>query len=79
MIFKEFVPIHMQNIIKEKPKYDSIINDHLKLMYRISQSMNEPIQATYPYLSLAEYITIMMNTRQRDKEVLVDYTKRLKQ
>ena len=40
MIFKEFCPCHTQNIIKENPKYDSIINNNLKLMDAISQSMH---------------------------------------
>ena len=44
MIFKEFCPSHIQNRIKEYPKYDIIINYPLKLMGAISQSMQEPIQ-----------------------------------
>ena len=69
----------MQNIIKEHPKYDIIINDTLKLMDAISQSMHDPIQATLLYLSLTEYFTIMMNTRQQEKEGLVEYIFMFKQ
>ena len=42
-------------------------------MYAIAQSMNKPIWATYLYLSLIESLAIMMNTRQQNKEVLVEY------
>ena len=37
MIFKEFGPIQMKNIIKEHPEYDSIINYPLKLIDAIAQ------------------------------------------
>ena len=40
----------MQNIIKEHPKYDSILKDTLNLMDEISQSMHETIRSTYSYL-----------------------------
>ena len=52
MIFKEFCSSQMQILIKKHPKHDSILNCHLKIMYTISQSMQEPIQETYPHLSL---------------------------
>ena len=54
-------------------------NDPLKLMDTISKSMNEPIQATYPYMSLTESFVIRMKNRQQEKEGLVDYTERLTQ
>ena len=52
MIFKEFYGSNMKNRIKYHPKYDSILNNPLKLIDAIAQSMYEPIRATYPYLSL---------------------------
>ena len=65
MKFKEFCLSQMKNIIKEHPKYDSILNNPLKLMYAIAQSIHEPIRATHPYLSLTESLERMMNTRQQ--------------
>ena len=53
MIFKEFYPSQMKNIIKENPKYEIIINNILKLMDEIAQSMHGPIIPTHPYLILA--------------------------
>ena len=50
MIFKEFCLSHMPNIIKNHPKYDSILNNTLKLMDAIDQSMLNPTRETYPYL-----------------------------
>ena len=79
MIFKEFCPRHMQNRIKEHPGYDSIINNPLKLINEIAQSMHEPLRATYLYLSLTESLARITNTRQQDKERLLEYTDRFKQ
>ena len=43
MIFKEFCLHHMQNIIKEHSKYDSIIHYPFNLMNAIAQSMRDTI------------------------------------
>ena len=45
MIFKELCPSQMQNKIKENPKYDSTIDDNLKLRDAIDQSMHRTIRA----------------------------------
>ena len=79
MIFEQFCPSRIQNRIKEHQKYESILKYTLKIMDVIDQSMYEPIQETYPYLLLTEYLAIIMNTRQQKKEILVTYTKRFKQ
>ena len=50
MIFKEFCSSQIKSIIKEHPKYDSILKDTLNLMDEISQSMHETIRSTYSYL-----------------------------
>ena len=67
MMFREFCPTHMKNIIKEKPKQKSIPNDPLNIMFAITQSINKHVQGTYPYLSLAESLSRMVNTRQQKK------------
>ena len=46
IIFKEFCPSQMQNRIKEHPKHGSILNDTLKLMDSISETMNKYIRST---------------------------------
>ena len=65
MIFKEFCPSQMHDIVKDHPKYDSINNNILKIMDGIDQSMHNTIQETYPYLLLAESLAIIMNNRQQ--------------
>ena len=52
MIFKELCPHNIQNSIKEHPKHGSFLNNFLKLIDTIYQSMHGPIQATLPYLPL---------------------------
>ena len=72
MISKDFFPSKMQNIIKEHLKYDSILNDPLKLTYAIAQEMHETIRATYPYISFIKYLARMKNSRQQEKEGSLD-------
>ena len=67
MIFKQFFPSQILNKIKEHPKYDSVINNPLNLIDSIDRSIHEPMQATYPYLPLTEYLSRMVNTRQQEK------------
>ena len=67
MIFKEFCSSHMKYIIEEHHEYDININDPLKIMDEIYQSMHRNIRATYPYLSLTEYFAKMTSTRQQWK------------
>ena len=62
VIILEFCPHKMKTTIRGHPKYDSIINNPLKLMDAIYQLINEPIYETYPYMSLTEYLSIMVNT-----------------
>ena len=79
MIFKGSCTSQIQNGVKDHPKYEIILNDPLKLRDAIYQSMHEYIRKSYPYLSLTEPLAILMNTRQQEKEELVDYTERFKQ
>ena len=79
MIFKEFCPHQMKTKIKDNPEYESILNDTLKLMNTIIQSMHEPIQTTYTYLSLTQSLARMMNTKKQKKEGLGQYTEGFKE
>ena len=78
-LIKELCPSQMQNRIKDHSKYYSILNNTLKLMDEISQSMHNLIRATYPYPSSTESLTITINNGQHDKEVLVEYMESFKQ
>ena len=55
------------------------MNDTLNLMDAIAQSMYETIRATYPYLSITEYLARILNTSQQEKLVLVEYMDTFKQ
>ena len=79
MIFKEFCPHQMKTKIKDNPEYESILNYTLKLMNTIIQSMHEPIQTTYTYLSLTQSLARMMNTKKQKKEGLGQYTEGFKE
>ena len=63
VIFKELFPSHIQNIIEEHPEYESNTNNTLKIMNSIARSIHEPIQETYPYMSLTESLAIITNNR----------------
>ena len=67
MIFKELFPNQNQTIIKDHPKYDSILNDPLKLIDEHFQSMHKPIRLTYLYISLEWSLVKITNTRKHEK------------
>ena len=50
MIFNDFYPHKMRIKIKDNPEYENILNNTLKIIDSIDQSMYEPIQKTYSYL-----------------------------
>ena len=68
VIFKKFSPSQVQTIIQEQPKFDSILNCPLKIMYTIHWSMHELIHETYPYMSLTESLSRLINNMQQDKK-----------
>ena len=79
VIFKELFPSHIQNIIEEHPEYESNTNNTLKIMNSIARSIHEPIQETYPYMSLTESLARIINSRQQEKEEFLQYMERFKQ
>ena len=79
MIFQELCPHKMKNIIKQHPEYEITLNNILKSMDAIGQSMHDPICETYPYISLTESFAIMNNIRQQDRQGLAEYMESFKQ
>ena len=71
----------MQNRIKESPDFETNIrNDPIALLREIKEKMYDPARAKYEYVSLTEsFARIISDTKQEDKESLIDYTKRFKQ
>jgi hypothetical protein len=70
----------MQNRIEELPKFDTTIrNDSIELLNKIKVLMHDPIRTKYPFASLTEAISRMLNLKQSENEGLLDYSKRFKE
>jgi hypothetical protein len=70
----------MQNRIEEHPDYETMIrDDRIELLDKIKMLMHDPIRAKYPYASLTEAMSRMLNIKQIESEGLLDYVKRFKE
>ena len=70
----------MEQRILVHPDYQvKIKNDPIELLKVIKILMHDPERAKYPYASLTEAITRIINIKQYEKESLLDYSKRFKQ
>jgi hypothetical protein len=54
-------------------------NDPIELLNKIKVLMHDPIRAKYPFASLTEAISRMLNLKQSENEGLLDYVKRFKE
>ena len=70
----------IQNRIEAHTTYETLIRDDpIELLKAIKIMMHDPERAKYPYASLKEALTRMINIKQLEKESLLDYVKRFKQ
>jgi hypothetical protein len=70
----------LQNRIEEHPKFETAIHDDpIELLTKIKVLMHDPIRAKYPFASLTEAISRMLNLKQSENEGLLDYVKRFKE
>jgi hypothetical protein len=70
----------MQNRVEEHPEFETIIrNDPIELRNKIKVLMHDPIRAKYPFASLTEGISRMLNLKQSENKGLLDYVKRFKE
>jgi hypothetical protein len=70
----------MQNWIEEHPDFEAMIRDNpIELPNKIKLRMHNPVRAKYPYASLTEAISRMLNLKQSENEGLLDYVKRFKE
>jgi hypothetical protein len=70
----------MQNRVEEHPKFETTIRDDpIELLNKIKVLMHDPIRAKYPFASLSEAISRMLNLKQSENEGLLDYVKRFKE
>ncbi|MGC9294926.1 MAG: hypothetical protein ACP5E8_06590 [Thermoplasmata archaeon] len=70
----------MQSRVEEHPEFDTTIkNDPIKLLEVIKVLMHDPVRAQYPMISMTDALTRLINAKQAENELLLDYIKRFKQ
>ena len=80
LIYSTYCNKTMQNRIEEHPDFESTIQDDpIELLKAIKILMHDPIRAKYPYASLTESVTRLVNMKQLEDKGLLDYVKRFKQ
>ena len=80
LIFSAYCNKTMQNRIEEHPDYENTIRDDpIELLTKIKVLMHDPIRAKYPFASLTEAMSRMLNLKQIENEGLLDYVKRFKE
>lgn len=80
LIFMNYCTKAMQIWIEEHPDFSSKIkNDPITLLEAIETLTHDPIWARYPFASMTEAITRLVNSPQYENENLLDYVKRFKQ
>ena len=80
LIFDEFCTKSMQQRIEQHPEYEKTIRDNpIELLEAIKTLMHDSVRAQYPYVSLVDALTRLLNIRQIDGEDMMDYVKRTMQ
>ena len=80
LIFSTYCSKMMQHQIEEHPDFEATIrHDPIELLKSIKVLMHDPIHAKYPYASLMEAMSQMLNIKQMENEGLLDYVKQFKQ
>jgi hypothetical protein len=80
LIFSTYCNKTMQNRVEEHPEFETTIRDDpIELLNKIKVLMQDPIRAQYPFASLTEAISRMLNLKQSENEGLLDYVKRFKE
>jgi hypothetical protein len=80
LIFSTYCNKTMQHRIEEHPEFETVIcDDPIELLNKIKVLMHDPVRAKYPFASLTEAISRMLNLKQSEDEGLLDYVKRFKE
>ena len=65
LIFSNFCNKTMQNRVEEHPEFETTIRDDpIELLNKIKVLMHDPIRAKYPFASLTEAISRVLNLKQ---------------
>src|SRR5210317_1239889 len=80
LIFTNYCTRPMQSRIEEHPEFESTIEDNpFELLKVIKMLMHDAVRAQYPYIAMTDGLTRLLNIKQQENEVLLDYVKRFKQ
>ena len=70
----------MQNRVEEHPDFhNKIEDDPIALLQAIKTLVHDTIRGQYPFISMTVALTQLLETKQNDNELLLDYVKRFKQ
>ena len=80
LIFSQYCNRTMQSRVEEHKDFDTTIRDDpIELLKKIRVLMHDPVRSKYPFASLTEAMSRMINLKQMENEQLLDYVKRFKQ
>ena len=79
LIYDTYCDKAMQNEIKKHSNYTQIVNNPVALIKTIREIMHEPVREKYPFASMMEVMSRLINFKQQDHEGLLDFTNRFKQ
>lgn len=80
LIIANYCSTTMQTKIEEHPEYESkILDNPIELLDAILILMHDPVRAKYPFASLTDAISHLVNIKQVENENLLEYMKRFKQ
>ena len=79
-IFENYCAKELQIALKELPNYESdVVNNPINLLKEVRGLMHTPIKARYPFMSLTENLSNLLNIKQTENESLIEYLERFEQ
>ena len=80
LIMSSYCGKTMKSRVEEHPSFASTVQDDpIELLKLIQTLMHDPQRAKYPYATLTDSFTRLLNILQAENEELLDYVKRFKQ
>ena len=80
LIFSQYCNKTMQSRVEEHQDFTTTIRDDpIELLKKVRVLMHDPVRSKYPFASLTEAMSRMINLKQMEQEQLLDYVKRFKQ
>jgi hypothetical protein len=79
LIYTDYCTKAMQSRIEEHPEYLTLKNNPIAVLEAIKTLTQDPVRAQYPLVSVTNALERLINVKQQEHELLVDYLKRFKQ